>query len=1785
VHARGVVHRDINPFNWVVAENRTLTLIDFDGATAPSGMDTSIASPPQSAGLLLYMSPEQTGRMNRLVDHRSDLYGLGATFYEMLTGGPPFPLRDPIELMHAHLALAPVSPSHKHLTIPAALSGIVLKLLAKMPEERYQSAEAVVADLEEAERRWKASGTIVPFELGRVDLARQLPPFERIVGREDETHELLAALERVLGGANELVLVSGPAGIGKSALIEDLRTGVLEKGVRFLRGKFDLAQGSSPYTPITQAFGGLLQTLLAEPENLVASSRDRIQQALGARARVITEVIPELERLIGEQPAIVPLGPVETDNRFHLVFHDFVQAVATRDHPLVLFIDDLQWADGASLTMLQRLVSAPDLANLLVLGAHREVGSDHPLTVTIAECRNAGATVQRIALGALSVESVTRLLAGTLRCDPPRVRPLAALIHEKTAGNPFFMQRLLRFLQQTGLLSFEAVLGTWNWDLAEVGRVAISDNVADLLIEVLRKLPQSTQEILEIGACIGHTIPLDFMASLLGQSIDSIAPSLFSAVHEGLLVPADREQTQPGRGPSYKFAHDRIQHAAYSLLPDEKRKTLHLRIGRKLREALGDQRDEGIFEVVDHLDRADDLVTAEDERLGLVALNVRAAERARASSALGPALSYLQRAIAYLPDAAWGTHRELAFSAHRNAAECAFFSGNEPLAERLLSEAYEHSASLIEQSELLTLRIDAATVARRLAEAIDWGRRALGLFGVELCEPSPGTLRAIIIEVEHNLRGRKIPEIRAAPPMQDPRELACMRVLSHLIAPAYQGEKDLMGPVVARMVDMSLTHGNSSYAGLAYVCFGLCLASVAGDYETAHELGLLGVEVARLFGDPVEICKAGSAFGLVVPWRVPLRNCVDLVREQVPRTLELGEFQYYGYAWVILGSFLFYEGAELPRMLAEFDAGIEGQRKTRVPSAILQAYRQAARCLSGLTPEPGLFNDAEIDEASLRAYGTDTPTGAIYQIVRLQVSYLFGDWERALGFSIAAESRLNRVRGFVCLAEHAFYTSLVLAAMSDKATPEQRREWRSRMEVNEKKLAAWAANCPQTFHHKHLLLQAELARLSGDTGEAAALYDRAVEAAREQRFLQDEALANELAGRFYMGMGRARIAHLYLSGACDTYARRGATAKVEALEREFPELEVDQDQRPWDGPMNHVHLGTGGDAYDLSGILKAAEAISAEVVLDRLLEKLMAVCLATGGAQHGALVLEEDGIWMVRVLGSVGETASLQRTPLATSELVPRPLVEHVQKTGEVLVLADAAHHGIFASDPYVARERVRSLLVLPVRHQGQMAAILFLRNDLATSVFTPERVKVLELLSSQIAISLRISLLFEKLTQEVTERRRAEAQVRFLADAGAVLGESLDYETTLSKLAQLAIPTLADWCVVDLVEEGQMRRIASRHADPGKVGLLRELEQRYPADWSSPHPAVKVIRSAKPLFVADATDELGRIYSRDAEHFQLLRELGVRSMLAVPLIAHERVLGAISLVSGPNGRRYGAQDLALAEELARRAAEAIENAKLYRDAQTTIHLRDEFLTIAAHELYTPITSLVLATEALLRDRSPSGEKILRTLRTTHRQGLKLARLIGELLDWSRIQVGRFELALEEVDLAAEVREVGDRFQPEVEQRGGSLIVRSPGHVIGTWDRVKVEQVVTNLLSNAIKFGADKPIEIAVEEDLGVARLVVEDHGIGIPDVTLPHIFERFERGVSVSQFGGLGLGLYLVREIVRALGGSVGVRSRVGQGSTFTVELPLSGPASHGRTSSQIGEGPGGEGPRAARA
>jgi predicted ATPase/signal transduction histidine kinase len=1762
LHEARIIHREINAANVVAGDEGQLTLVDFGLATSVAGGQ---AGAGEQEGALEAMAPEQTGRLGRPVDHRADLYAIGALFYEMLTGAPPFSSPDPAELVHAHLARPPVPPVARNPETPPIVSDLVLRLLAKMPEQRYQSAAALAADLREIRRRIRAGAPTVGLELGRVDLEREIATPARLHGRGPELARVTAGFERAAAGAGELCLVSGRAGVGKSALVHEVLAAAAHCGARILRAKFDELRGQVPYAPIVEAARDLLRGLQREP-SAVGACRARIRGAVGPSLGGLLALLPELAELLGEA---APEQGAEADPRFCFAFSLLLHAVAAPEAPLVIFLDDLQWADAASLHLLTAILG-PDARHLWVVGAYRseDVTPDHPLARVIAAVRGAAVPLTEVALAPLGLPDLAALCAAALRCPLARALPLAAVVQRKTAGNPLFAIGFLRHLHRAGLLVLDAESGAWDWDERRVEEAGVTDNVVALLVATIQRLPEETQGALRIAACLPGRVDLDLLAAVSGTRVDETARALWSALHEGLLVPdaasdrGCRPPGGPGSGAVYRFVHDRVQEAAYSMLPADTQRRVHLAAGWRLLEGGEDDR---LFDAAEQIHRGADLLEGEAERLRAAEVDLRAARRATAASAFAQALSYASRGLALLPPAACRSHHALWFALSRDAAESAYLTGDLAGAQARIAAALPCAASVAEEQDLLCLRIVAGAVAQDHRRAIQCGREALARFGFPLPEEADAGALAdaerAALEAEIARRGD---DLEAAPAATDPRVLACLALLSKLTASAHRiMQRGLFRFVVTRMVDLSLRHGMAPESGGAFVRFGILVGEAHADFAAGHAVSRRGLALARRLGDARQGCRATFAFAVHMShWRDPLRAADALYRRAAAEGLAAGELQYAAFARESAVRLLFVMGVPLDQVVLDLEDATRFARRIDCQDAIqsLAVLRQVVRCLEGRTRGPSSLDDGDFDEAAfLDAVREAQPSmqGRV-MIFALQLRYLAGDWTGARVMSDGAALHAEQALGAIEIAEHDFYTSLTLAALAGGCAADERADLLAAIDEHQRRLGRWAEGCPENYRHRHRLVAAEVARVEGrPLDEALELYDQAIEGARAQGCLHDEALARELAGRCLRARGRRSLAGFHLQGAIRAYARWGATAKVEALEDEFGALLAAPDLAPPAGEA-------GGADLDVMSLFKAAETLSSEVVLDRLLEKLMAVSLELCGARRGALILEVDGARVVCATGAVPAQAVVESAPLDERSEVPRSLVDEVFAQGEPVVLADAARRGRFTADPYVAGHAVKSALGLPLRRHGRTVGVLYLENDLATRAFTRDRVRVLELLSPGFAVALDNGALFQKLTREIAERARAEQGIRFLAEESALLAESLDYEATLARVARLAVPFFAAWCVVDVLgPDGTLQRVAAAHIDPEKEPLLRELRERYPPAPGSPIPPEVAVRTGAPYLVADVDDAFHHAVARDERHVDLVRGLGIHSLMSVPLVAGDRKLGAMTFCSAVPGRRYDQADLTLAQEIAHRAALAIENASLYRQAQEAIRLRDEFVRVASHELNTPVAALQLAAQALTRGKAPpSPERLRHALALIERQGERLAALVSEMLDASRLGADRIDLHLEPVDLAGVVRESIERLSPQIARAACPLSLRAPAPVVGLWDKDRLVQVATILLTNAFKFGKGSPIEVAVEERLGAGRLVVADHGIGIEAARLGRVFDRFERGVSADHYGGLGLGLYIAREIVTAFGGAIHAESEAGAGSTFTVELPCAGPA-----------------------
>lgn len=1778
LHGVRIIHLDIHPGNVVWhSEREQATFCDFASArTLPTlALATAGAHPEGLERALPYMSPEQTGRTGRSVDWRADLYSLGATLYEMLIGAPPFVGADPAALAHAQIARLPQAPHELDRRVPLTLSLIVLKLLEKDPEQRYQSAAALVEDLREAQKQWSQSGTIDAFPLASHEVPRALSIPDKLYGRDDEVQALSDAFARVRAGGRELMLVTGGPGIGKSALVDHLRASVSQGPGYYAAGKFDQLQRSVPFSGLAQALQSLIRQLLTEPEMALEVWRGRIEEAVAPNGQLLITLMPELERLLGSQPPVLEVGPVESKNRFHLVVTNFLSVFARPEHPLVLFLDDLQWIDAATLQLLERWVSDAANRHLLVIGAYRdnEVTPSHPLSLALSGLREAGCDIHTIHLKELDARAIAQLAADTFRATLPTMRLLADLLIRKSAGNPFFVRRLLHLMHAQGLFRFLPDSQRWVWSESELERAPISDNVLDLMMLAIGRLPASTRQLLETGACIGHQFELNTLAELTKLAPRAVFEQLWPAIEDGLLVP-HAEPLTDARSllPSVlQFAHDRVQQAAYGLLSEERQQALHHVIGRRLLDLAADNLDEHLFEIVDQLDLGVAHVVDDAERRSLVDLNLAAGTKAKASAAYRAAFEYLTVARRLLGVHAWTERPDIAFAVHRELAESAYLAGEQATGEELVELSLGHAPSKVAKAELYGLRVLAATVATDWPRALRWGREGLAVFGLEW--PLEGLTDAIAAEVAavmKNVGERSIESLADEPDVEDADVRAIMNLLSLLGAPAYFSGAEVLTFLVSRAVNLSLIHGPSPYSAFAYVLYGGIHNTVTGHYDIGFAFGKLALALAQRFGNRAEECRTREVYGVLVHhWKAPLRDGLPLLKEGFRAGVESGELAFAAFS---LNSVLINAlpaGVPLNELLEEAAVTLDfaTTQKNKGSAGMALPFRQIARALTGATSRPDVFDDQEFAEARFleEACSHETALGH-YWVTKLQLAYLCGAYDSALQCSSEAAKRIpTGIRGMITSAEHVFYTALSLAAAATSSS-EERSPVLDQLRALHGKLVTWATYCPQNFAHKVSLVAAEMARLAQAPGEATNLYRAAIHEAERHRFIQDEALAHELRARFLLGEREPAFAAVHARLAQDRYRRWGATVKVSALEREFRHCF-----------LSEASIPRRAISLDAMALIKASQAISSETTPERLFEQILRVVVEVAGAQRGALILpSKDGLVVRGQIEAAAEVSvSLAPTPLEQCTDLPSAIPRYVMRVKEVLLLSDAATANLFTSDPVVQRRKLQSVMCIPLVKQSTVLGLIYLEHNAMAGAFTEDLVEIGRVLAAQAVISIENSTLLEKLqqltgalearvvdrtrqlTDQIAARDRAEAALRITDARQALLLELSD-----------ALRTLSD--------PHEMRQVAARLLGE-HLGLARAyffdvergaavIEHGYQAD-----PALPVFVGSHALndFGETMSDRFahGEVVSvADIEAVQGLTEqqLGAYHALGVRAFVHVPLLRDGACTSGVGGhdtrpRQWTLDEFDLIREVATRTWGASERARAEAALREADRQKDDFLAMLGHELRHPLAPIATAVHLLkLRGK----EDVAREVSVIERQARHIERLVDDLLDVSRITQGKVSLNRDSVEVADLVASAIEVASPLIEQGRHTLSVNVPqrGLVVDV-DRGRMMQVFSNLLSNAAKYtppGGSITITAAREG----AEIIIsfKDTGTGIPAELLPRVFDLFvqsRRTIERAQ-GGLGLGLAIVRNLVAMHGGSVSVESGgPGLGSTFTVRLP----------------------------
>ncbi len=1345
-HQRGLIHKDVKPENVLVDEAGRVWLTGFGITSRLPREHQASARPEFIAGTLAYMSPEQTGRMNRSIDTRSDLYSLGVVLYQMLTGVLPFSADDPLEWVHCHIARQPVAPVDRR-EVPEALSAITMRLLAKNAEDRYQTAAGLMADLRRCLSDFQSNGRIDLFPLGADDLSDRLLIPEKLYGREREVDTLLAAFDRIVAsGMPELVLVSGYSGIGKSAVVHELYKSLVPARGLFASGKFDQYKRDIPCATLAQAFQSLIRPLLSKPEAELSKWRDDISQALSPNGSLLVDLVPELRLIIGEQPPVVPLPPQEAKTRSHLAFRRFLNVFARPENPLALFLDDLQWLDEATLDVLEDLLVQQDLAHVLVIGAYRdnEVDATHPLLRKLSAIRQAGGAVQQIRLTPLGTGDLTRLISDTIHCDSQRAAPLAELIHGKTVGNPFFAIQFFQTLVEELLIVFKHEEARWSWDLNVIRLKGYTDNVVDLMVDKLNRLPVPTRRALRQLACIGNSSEVATLSAVIETSEQDTEAALWEALQSELIARSED---------SYRFVHDRIQEAAYSLIAEEMRAEAHLRIGRTLHGRVPwEKREEAIFEIVNQYNRGAELLTSENEAAQVAELNLMAGQRAKASTAYAAALKYFITGEALLKNDPWGRHLDLFFQLESRRAECEFLTGDVTTAAERMEILRARASNNIELAIATCLSVDVAMTLGQIDRAVAIGLDFLRHLAIEWpLHPTDEQVQNEYQRIWSQLGNRTIEDVVEFPLMRDPTAIATLDVLTKLVPPAMFTDANLYALVVCRAVGLSMEHGNSDASCASYAWLALIVGPRFGDYKNALRFGQLGHELTEKRGLKRFQAATSAVFAAgIMPWMKHLSDCSHVMRQAFEFANKIGDLTYAAYSGANLNTLLIAMGGSLVDVQSEAESSLIFARKSKFGFAINLIAPQLAlvSTLRGLTREFGSLDHVEFEEEAFERDLNSCPPVVHfwYWGRKLQARLYSGDFTSAIEASRKARPLLATSPNFEW-AEYEFYSALARAAVCEPRTASQSREHVDALDAHCKQLQIWAEHCPENFADRAALVAAEIARIEGREMDAELLYERAIRSARANRFVQNEGIAHEVAARFYATRGFETFAEAYLRNARDCYARWGADGKVRQLEARYPHLRA----QPTSSSLTATPTATI-DApvalFDAETVVKASQTLSSEIDLPRLIEKLMRLAVEHAGAERGLLILvDSDGLRIEAEAraGPGGVEVSARQQRVRPIDL-PQSVLQYVLRTHERVLLDDAASQEPGSEDPYIRSKRPRSILCLPILKQTKMAGMLYLENNLTAHAFTSSRVAVLDVVASQAAISLENARLYSGL-------------------------------------------------------------------------------------------------------------------------------------------------------------------------------------------------------------------------------------------------------------------------------------------------------------------------------------------------------------------------------------------------------------------------------------------------------
>jgi predicted ATPase/serine phosphatase RsbU (regulator of sigma subunit)/tRNA A-37 threonylcarbamoyl transferase component Bud32 len=1371
IHAANIIHKDINPSNIVWEPvSQQLKIIDFGIASRLPRENPTLTNPEQLEGTLAYLSPEQTGRINRSIDYRTDLYSLGVTFYELLTGVVPFRVNNAMELVHCHIAKTPEPICEINPDVPPILADLIMKLMAKNAEDRYQSAFGVKADLQKCLKNINTFQSLKAFrfKLAQNDFSGQFQIPQKLYGRENEVNILLQTFERVSSGKAEIMFVAGYSGVGKTALVHEVHKPMTEKHGHFAAGKFDQYQRNIPYSAFTQAFNGFCDYLLTESSEQLKQWREKILHAVGPNGQVLIDIIPQLELVIGPQSPVLQVGPQEAQNRFHLVFEQFFHAICQKEHPLVLFIDDWQWADSASLNLLKTVMTDLESQYFMIIAAYRdnEVESHHPLMITLEELQKSGALVKFLSLSNLSIEDINTLIADSLKSEASYVRQLTKLVYKKTQGNAFFTHEFLKSLYQESLLLFDSTRQQWEWDINKIAAKGMTDNLVELMANKIEQLPSDCIEMLKLASCIGNTFDLQTLSTIAQQPLSESLCFLWKAIEEGLILPLDQHYKRLKIRESdenkirFQFQHDRVQQAAYFFIADGDKGIIHLQIGRLLLAKTTDWEDQ-LFDIVNQLNQAISLISDKSEQIKLAELNWQAGTKAKAATAYQPALNYLQTGIDLLGNTGWQDNYTLCLALHHEAVETAYLSGQVEIREAFSERVKAQGQSILDKIKVYDIQTQAYTTQNQMQEAINIGLEALEMLGISLSDSPPSHL--IIEELEH------------LPRLSDPEKLAAMRILMALFAPVYLAKPTMLPLIAFTMVDICLKEGNSPLSAFAYGFYGTLLCGPFSDIESGYQLGELALKMLDQFEAKEIACKVINLFYTTQKhWKVHARHSIQPLREGIQIGLETGDIEYTCYISVHYSSLCFFVGETLESVEQAWQEAISLSEKLNqtFQCAYAKIWGQLILNLMGLTSDRKQLIGELFNEKEMLPILHETKTFPLLfsaYFAKMMLCYLYKDYSGAVDNASKLSDYEQSMAGLPPFIQTYFYSSLAYLASYPSVSKSEQILYLEKVVANQEKMRLWAQHAPMNVQHKFDLLEAEKARLLGEELKAIDLYEKAIAGAQKNDYLQEEALAYELAAEFYLGRGMEICAQSYMREAYYRYQKWGALAKLTDLETQYPQLLSTQgifksNMSDMDTVMSQgaTHVQTSTLVLDFDTVTKAAQTLAGEIVLSRLLEKMMHIVIENAGAERGVLIIEKEkgqSNWVIEAEGAINlnEISILQSICLENH--VSTAIVNYVTMSHKAVVLSNAMEEALYKEDSYIQAHQLLSVLCTPILHQGQLIGLLYLENNLIQGAFTPARLNIVDMLSSQAAISLENALLYRTLEQKVEQRTKQLAE------------------------------------------------------------------------------------------------------------------------------------------------------------------------------------------------------------------------------------------------------------------------------------------------------------------------------------------------------------------------------------------------------------------------------------------